>query len=56
LKQLLVLFYVLWTPFHFLFAQWAEVRYFLPPLLVAIPGLLISVVPEAVRHDANLTK
>lgn len=49
----LMLFYVLWTPFHFLFARWAEVRYFLPPLLVAIPGLLMSVVPEAMRRDAN---
>lgn len=50
----LVLFYVLWMPFHFFFARWSEVRYFLPPLLIGIPGLLMSVFPEAVLHDANL--
>lgn len=45
-------FYAAWVPVHFVFSLWDEVRYYLPPLLLTVPGMLSALFPDETPYAA----
>ena len=49
----LLFFNVAWIPLHFLASQWWEIRYFIPSILVSLPGILWALDSAASHPQIN---
>jgi hypothetical protein len=47
----LLFFNVLWIPLHFLAAQWWEIRYFIPSIMISLPAILCSLEASTSKPD-----